>query len=556
MVHYTVTVTNTGGVDLTGVAVTDKIEAEGTVTLGVPGTPGAGVTIVSSGGGTPGDTTLSVNEVWTYTFDHTVTVAEYNAEQSINGGDLSFNNVASVVSTQTTTPVTANASVVVEAPPVVVDAISVTKDVTDVGGHGAAAHVNVAGEVVTYQIIVNNTGQNDPLTNVVVTDTGEAGVAGSLGVPGALGASVVSFSESGSGTHGNSTLDPGEIWTYTVQYTAKQTDLDTNGVDNDGLIDNLATATATDAVTNANVAGSDTASVPVDQLPSLTIAKDVTESSATAAGETLHYTITVHNTGNIDLSSVAITDALNGAGLSVPATPASGDTTHPGLLDVGETWVYSASHVVTQAEMDGGTALHNIATVTTNHTSAQSDDATTTISQQPSLTIAKDVTESSATAAGETLHYTITVHNTGNIDLSSVAITDALNGVGAVGAGDAGERRRERRGRARCGRDLGVQRQPRGDAGGDGWRHGAAQHRHGDDQPHQRAVRRRDDDDLAAAQPDHRQGRDGELGDGGGRDAALHDHGAQHRQHRPVERGDHRCAERVGAVGAGDAGER
>ena len=430
MVHYTVAVTNTGGVDLTGVVVTDNIEGEGVVTLGVPGTPGSGVTIVSSGGGTPGDTTLSVNEVWTYTFDHTVTVAEYNAEQPINGGNLSFDNVATVVSTQTPTPVTSHASVVVETPPVVVDAISVTKDVTDVGGHGAAAHVNVAGEVVTYQIIVNNTGQNDPLTNVVVTDTGEAGVAGSLGVPGALGASVVSFSESGSGTHGNSTLDPGEIWTYTVQYTAKQTDLDTNGVDNDGLIDNLATATATDAVTNANVAGSDTASVPVDQLPSLTIAKDVTESSATAAGETLHYTITVHNTGNIDLSSVAITDALNGSGLSVPATPASGDTTDPGLLDVGETWVYSATHVVTQAEMDGGTALHNIATVTTNHTSAQSDDATTTISQQPSLTIAKDVTESSATAAGETLHYTITVHNTGNIDLSSVAISDALNGSG------------------------------------------------------------------------------------------------------------------------------
>ena len=113
IVHYTVTVTNTGGVDLTGVAVTDQIEAEGLVTLGVPGTPGSGVTIVSSGGGTPGDTTLSVNEVWTYTFNHTVTSGEFTGEQTGGVGDQDhlFSNVASVTTTQTPTPVTASASV-------------------------------------------------------------------------------------------------------------------------------------------------------------------------------------------------------------------------------------------------------------------------------------------------------------------------------------------------------------------------------------------------------------------------------------------------------------
>ena len=215
-------------------------------------------------------------------------------------------------------------------------------------------------------------------------------------------------------------LDVGETWVYSATHVVTQAEMDGGTA-----LHNIATVT-----TNHTSAQSDDATTTISQQPSLTIAKDVTESSATAAGETLHYTITVHNTGNIDLSSVAISDALNGSGLSVPATPASGDASDVGVLDVGETWVYSATHVVTQAEMDGGTALHNIATVTTNHTSAQSDDATTTISQQPSLTIAKDVTESSATAAGETLHYTITVHNTGNIDLSSVAISDALNGSG------------------------------------------------------------------------------------------------------------------------------
>ena len=119
----------------------------------------------------------------------------------------------------------------------------------------------------------------------------------------------------------------------------------------------------------------------------------------------------------------------------MPATPASGDASDVGVLDVGETWVYSASHVVTQAEMDGGTALHNIATVTTNHTSAQSDDATTTISQQPSLTVDKTADVSHA-AEGDVIHYTITVHNTGNIDLTNVMVTNSLDGGPGVNLGN------------------------------------------------------------------------------------------------------------------------
>ena len=276
--------------------------------------------------------------------------------------------------------------------------LTIAKDVTE-------SSATAAGETLHYTITVHNTGNID-LSSVAISDA----LNGSgLSVP----ATPASGDASDVGV-----LDVGETWVYSATHVVTQAEMDGGTA-----LHNIATVT-----TNHTSAQSDDATTTISQQPSLTIAKDVTESSATAAGETLHYTITVHNTGNIDLSSVAISDALNGSGLSVPATPASGDASDVGVLDVGETWVYSATHVVTQAEMDGGTALHNIATVTTNHTSAQSDDATTTISQQPSLTIAKDVTESSATAAGETLHYTITVHNTGNIDLSSVAISDALNG--------------------------------------------------------------------------------------------------------------------------------
>src|SRR5437763_1437020 len=84
--------------------------------------------------------------------------------------------------------------------------------------------------------------------------------------------------------------------------------------------------------------------------------------------------------------------------------------------------------------MDAGTALHNVATVTTIQTTAPSDDARSTMSKQLLLPFAKDVAELSATAAGETLHYTITVHNTGNIDLSSVALSEIGRAAGRARA--------------------------------------------------------------------------------------------------------------------------
>ena len=53
-----------------------------------------------------------------------------------------------------------------------------------------------------------------------------------------------------------------------------------------------------------------------------------------------------------------------------------GDTDQDNLLDVSETWQYTASHTVTQAELDAGTALVNTATVTGTGATPDTDDAT------------------------------------------------------------------------------------------------------------------------------------------------------------------------------------
>ena len=77
--------------------------------------------------------------------------------------------------------------------------------------------------------------------------------------------------------------------------------------------------------------------------------------------KTIEYTITVDNTGNVDLTGVVLTDTFAGG-----ATLVSGDTNANSILETTETWIYSADYMVTQADLNAGTALVNVATVDTD----------------------------------------------------------------------------------------------------------------------------------------------------------------------------------------------
>jgi uncharacterized repeat protein (TIGR01451 family) len=211
-------------------------------------------------------------------------------------------------------------------------------------------------------------------------------------------------------------LDPGESVTCTASYTVQAADVTA------GSVTNIASASADGATSSTDSATVSRAALTIDKVA------DPTSVSSTVP---INWTITVTNTGTADLTGVSLTDDFG-------ATLVSGDTSDPGVLNVGEAWVYTASHIVTQNDLDAGDDIVNTATVDTDQTEPESDSATTTILQPAAIAVAKSSTTSSVTAAGQVVPYTFTVTSTGSGDLTGITAADpTCDSAPAYVSGDA-----------------------------------------------------------------------------------------------------------------------
>ena len=377
LLHYTVTVTNTGNISLTGVTVTDPLTGQDI--SGVSLAPGA-----------------------SQSYQSTYTLTQADLDNN-GGGDGKIDNTATADSNETD-PVSASAAAPLDFTP----GLGIAKQVLGIDGGNGNTVADAAGDVIHYRVTLTNT-DGQTLTNVTLTDplTGQA-ISGV-------------------------TLAAGASQSFDSSYVLKQSDLDNNG-GGDGKLDNTATGDSdqTDPV-------SASAAVPLVYAPGMSIAKSydgVTggndNNKIDLPGELLHYTVSVTNTGNVTLSGVTVTDPLTGQNLS-------GIT-----LGVGETQSFASTYTLTQADLDnnggGDGKIDNTATADSNETDPVSASAAAPLDFTPGLGIAKQVLgidggngNTVADAAGDVIHYRVTLTNTDGQTLTNVTLVDPLTGQNLSG---------------------------------------------------------------------------------------------------------------------------
>ncbi|WP_339279129.1 SpaA isopeptide-forming pilin-related protein [Paenibacillus sp. FSL W8-1187] len=135
-------------------------------------------------------------------------------------------------------------------------------------------------------------------------------------------------------------------------------------------------------------------------------------------GETIQYRIVVTNAGGADLTAVFIQDALLSISESI-------DRLVPGeqVVLAGETTVPPFT--------PEGTVIANVATAASDQTPLQSADATVTVGPLPALAFQKTASVPTA-LPGDTILYTFTLLNIGNVLLTNVRVTDPLSGLDSV----------------------------------------------------------------------------------------------------------------------------
>nr|BFE51507.1 hypothetical protein GCM10017745_49340 [Saccharothrix mutabilis subsp. capreolus] len=376
-VTYTITVTNTGDVDLTTVQVSDPQLA--VCDRQFP--------------------TLAVAAVETYTCDSTAPAADLTNTATVTGTDP--------LGLQVT------------------DTASATLDVVTMAftmAKSASTTNAAAGEVVTYTLTVTNTGDT-ALQGVVVTDdlTG-----------------VVDDATFGSATTTTGTATfttPTLTWTGDLPVGAVATITYTVTVGNppagDGNLHNVVTSTSSGAP--------DTPVVTDTPIASFTITKTVDRQSA-LPGDTVTYTVTVTNTGQVAYTapnSLTVTDDLTGVvddatfG-NATATTGTATFTTPTLTWTGDLAIGAAAtitYTVTVNDPPGGD--NQLVNAVSSTTSGAPQQPTTTNTPIASFTITKSI-DNELPAAGDTVTYTVTVTNTGQTDYTapnSITITDDLTGV-------------------------------------------------------------------------------------------------------------------------------
>lgn len=298
------------------------------------------------------------------------------------------------------------------------------------------------GDIIKYTITVTN-NTNIPLSNVVVTDKDLQITYDKDGKNPIKDGIVIELKEQ---------LVKGQPATVDVYYKVT----DSNFL-NDKQITNTVNAEGKYTIDDNEytVEDSDSETVSVEQVPGISIKKsqDITDNAPknqgyVGEGDVITYTITVKNTGNTDLTNVVINDEMigNSGKLNIEKSKLN-----IGNLEKEGTRVIKATYTVTKDDIssDKNNKIANTATVTANGVDA--DNSTVSVDTEigePNISLEKESKlikadknikhnadgseyqgNKNVAEPGDTIKYTITVKNDGNVTGTAKVSDEAPKGT-------------------------------------------------------------------------------------------------------------------------------
>ncbi|WP_421802829.1 gliding motility-associated C-terminal domain-containing protein [Flagellimonas sp.] len=429
---YTFTLTNTGGVDIDEITLEDEL-------LGgeVPG-PIDGTDINE-------DSILSVGETWTYEAIYAITQMDIDNAAVINQATVN----GEIVNTQIpVSDLSHDANLDEDGPtrtPVPNDACTEGSATMGLIKVGTVIDVNGDGclDSILYTFTLTNTGDVD-IDEITLEDELLGGV-----VPGPV---------DGTDINEDGILSVGETWTYEAIYGITQQDIDNAAVVNQAKVNGEIIATeisVSDLSHDANLDEDGPTRTPVpndacaDGSASMGLIKVGTVIDVNGDGclDSILYTFTLTNTGSADIDELSLEDELLGG--EVPGPIDGTDIGNDGILSVGETWTYEAIYAITQQDIDN-TAVVNQATINGKILGTEipvtdfSHDANLDEDGPTRTPVPNDACTEGSAGIGlikeglvvdvdgdgcvESIRYTFTVTNLGNVDLDQVTLEDELLG--------------------------------------------------------------------------------------------------------------------------------
>ncbi|UCH26702.1 MAG: DUF11 domain-containing protein, partial [Trueperaceae bacterium] len=383
-ISYAFTVTNTGNVTLTNITLADTV---------------GGVTI---SGGPIASLAPGASDSSTFSGSYTVTQADIDAG--------TFSNTATVTGTP---PSGGDVSATDDDVQTLLHSAAI--DLVKTGSYQGDPAAAAVGDTVSYTFDVTNTG-NVTLTSVTINDPTVTVDCGSF----------------------DGQLLPGESVTCSASTTIDQADIDA------GSVLNTATATGT-APSGSEVEDQDSALVPLPQSASVDVESYTNDQDADdptgpliLVGNAVEWTYQVTNTGNVTLYDVAVTDTMFGESSAerircdednVIAVLAPGEVVWCAAFGTAEAGQFSNTGT---AEGSPTPSAQQLSLLAAQETVTDSDpshcfgvELAIELVKEGSLDMGAD----GVATPGDLIHYTFTVTNTGNMELTAVTVTDPLVAV-------------------------------------------------------------------------------------------------------------------------------